>query len=210
MNPSNVIRVLLADDHPILCQGLRLLLEGEPGIRVVGQALNGREAIELFRQYQPDVVLMDLQMPEIGGVEAIAAICSEFKHAKIVVLTIHDKDEHIYQAMTAGAKGFLHKTAPLEELLTAIYKVHNDQLYLESQVSSKLAMRTMMPELSGRELEVLRLIAQGKTNSQISTKLNIAESTVRFHISHILNKLGVSDRTQAVITAVRRGIVTLS
>lgn len=209
MNLPNAIRVLLADDHPMLIQGLALLLECESNIVIVGQAHNGREAIGLFRQHQPDVTLMDLQMPEISGVEAIAAIRTEFPHAQIIVLTTYDGDEDIYRAMRAGAKGYLLKGTQLQELLNAIHTVYSNQNYVPPQVGAKLAERLSAPELSARELEVLRLIANGKTNPQISTDLNIAESTVRFHINHILSKLGVSDRTQAVITAVKRGIVSL-
>jgi two-component system NarL family response regulator len=207
--PDAKIRVLLADDHPIVGKGLALLLEREPNITVVGQAYNGREAIALYQQYQPDVTLMDLRMPEINGVEAIAAIRAEFPQAKIIVLTTYDGDEDIYRGLQAGAKGYLLKGAKFDELLTAIRTVHLNQTYIPPQVGAKLAQRMTMPELSDRELEVLRLMAQGKNNPQIGAELNIAESTVRFHINNILSKLGVSDRTQAVITAVNRGIVSL-
>ncbi|MBW4659868.1 MAG: response regulator transcription factor [Drouetiella hepatica Uher 2000/2452] len=210
MNSSPVIRVLLADDHPVLGQGLAMLLECEPDITVVGQALNGREAIELFRQHQPDVTLMDLRMPEVSGVEAIAAIRAEFPQARIIVLTTYDGDEDIYRGLQTGAKGYLLKGTRLEELLNAIRTVYRNQSYIPPHIGAKLAERMGTSELSDRELEVLRLMAKGKNNPQISADLNIAESTVRFHISHILSKLGVSDRTQAVITAVQRGIVDLS
>ncbi len=209
MNPSNVIRVLLVDDHPILGQGLAMLLECEPDITVVGQAHDGREAIELFRQHQPDVTLMDLRMPKLNGVEAITAIRAEFEHAQIIVLTTYDGDEEIYRGLRAGAKGYLLKGTHLEELLNAIHTVHRNQLYIPPHVGAKLAERMGTPELSERELEVLQLMAKGKNNPQISAELKIAESTVRFHVNHILSKLGVSDRTQAVITAVHRGIVNL-
>lgn len=209
MNPSDVIRVLLADDHPILGKGLAMLLECEPDIIVVGQAHDGREAIALFRQHQPDVTLMDLRMPEMSGVEAIVQIRAEFKHARIIVLTTYDGDEDIYRGLQAGAKGYLLKGMPLEELLTAIRTVHRNQSYIPPQIGAKLAERVSTQELSDRELEVLILIAKGQNNPQISADLNIAESTVRFHINHILSKLGVSDRTQAVIMAINRGIVHL-
>jgi two-component system NarL family response regulator len=204
------IRVLLVDDHPIVGKGLALLLQREPDITVVDYALDGKEAIALYQQHQPDVTLMDLRMPEISGVDAITAIRAKFPQAKIIVLTTYDGDEDIYRGLQAGAKGYLLKGAKLEELVTAIRTVHRNQSYIPSQIGAKLAQRMTMPQLSDRELEVLQLIAQGKTNPQISADLNIAESTVRFHINHILSKLGVSDRTQAVITAVNRGIVSLS
>ncbi len=209
MSPSSQIRVLLADDHPVLRQGLAMLVECEPDITVIGQANNGKEAIALFRQHQPDVTLMDLRMPEMNGVEAIAAIRAEFAQARIIVLTTYDGDEDIHRALRAGAKGYLLKGAQLDELLNAIRTVHRNQPYIPPLVGAKLAERMNSPELSDRELEVLRLMAEGQNNSQISTDLIIAESTVRFHINNILSKLGVSDRTQAVIAAINRGIVHL-
>ncbi len=209
MNPSEVIRLLLADDHDVLGQGLALLLDCEPDIVVVGQAHNGKEAIELFRQHQPDVTLMDLRMPEISGVEAITAIRAEFEAARIIVFTTYDSDEDIYRGLQAGAKGYLLKGVRLEELLKAIRTVYRNQSYIPPEVGAKLAERMSLPELSDRELEVLRLMAQGKNNPQISANLSIAESTVRFHVNRILNKLGANDRTQAVIMAVKHGIVEL-
>ncbi len=209
MNSSSVIRVLLADDHSILGKGLSMLLECESDITVVGQACGGREAIELFRQHQPDVMLIDLRMPDVSGLDAIAAIRAEFSHARIIVLTIHDGDDDIYRALRAGAMGYLLKGSQLEELVIAIRTVYQDRSFIPTQVAAKLAKRLTRPELSDRELEVLRLMTKGKTNPQISAVLNITESTVRFHINHILRKLDVSDRTQAVITAVDRGIVEL-
>lgn len=206
---QQTIRLLLADDHPVLRQGLAMLLECEPDINVVGQAHDGRKAIELFRQYQPDVTLMDLRMPEVNGVEAIAAIRHEFESARIIVLTTYDGDEDIYRGLQAGAKGYLLKGTHLEELLIAIRTVHRDQFYIPPHVGAKSAERTGTTELSERELEVLSLMVQGRNNPQISADLKIAESTVRFHISHILSKLNVSDRTQAVIAALKRGLVKL-
>lgn len=209
MSLSSQIRVLLADDHRVMRQGLAMLLECESDITVIGQATSGKEAIALFRQHHPDVTLMDLRMPEVSGVEAIVSIRAEFAHAKIIVLTTYSGDEDIHRALQVGAKGYLLKGAQLEELLAAIHAVYRNQSYIPAEVGAKLAERMGFAELSDRELEVLRLMAKGKTNPQISTDLNISESTVRFHINHILSKLGVSDRTQAVITAVNRGIVTL-
>ena len=209
MNQSNVIRILIADDHPILGQALTMLLECEPDMSVVGQACDGQKALELFHQHQPDVALMDLRMPKMEGADAIAAICAKFKHARIVVLTTFDGDEDIYRGLRAGAKGYLLKGAEPNELLDAIRTVHKGQKYISPSIAAKLAERMGSPELSDRELEVLRLMAKGMSNQQISTDLNIAESTVRFHANNIFGKLNVSDRTQAVITAVNRGIVRL-
>lgn len=209
MQPANQIRVLLADDHSILGQGLSMLLECEPDIAVVGHASNGKEAVDLFRQHQPDIMLIDLRMPEMNGADVIAAIRAEFVNARIIVLTIYDGDEDIYRALRAGAMGYLLKGIPLAELLIAIRTVYQGQPFFPAQIAAKLAQRMARPELSDRELDVLRLMAKGKTNPQIGAELSISESTVRFHINHILDKLGVKDRTQAVITAVNRGIVSL-
>ncbi|MBW4445612.1 MAG: response regulator transcription factor [Spirirestis rafaelensis WJT71-NPBG6] len=209
MSQSNVIRILLADDHPILGQALTMLLQCEPDMTVVGHACDGIEALELFRQHQPDVTLMDLQMPNMEGADTIAAICSEFKHARIVVLTGFDGDEDIYRGLRAGAKGYLLKGAEPNELLDAIRTVYKGKRYIPPSIAAKLAERMGSEELSDRELEVLRLIAKGKNNQQISAALNIVESTVRFHANNIFGKLNVSDRTQALVTALNRGIVRL-
>ncbi|MBE9001686.1 response regulator transcription factor [Nostoc sp. LEGE 12447] len=209
MSQSNVIRILLADDHPILGQALTMFLQCESDMTVIGHAGDGREALELFHQHQPDVALMDLRMPKMEGADAIAAICAKFKHARIVVLTTFDGDEDIYRGLRAGAKGYLLKGAEPNELLDAIRTVHKGQRYIPPTIAAKLAERMGSEELSDRELEVLRLIAKGKNNQQISNVLNIAESTVRFHTNNIFGKLNVSDRTQALVTALNRGIVRL-
>jgi two-component system, NarL family, response regulator len=203
------IRVLIVDDHPFMRQGLAAVLDYKPDMLVVGQACNGREALDLFRQHQPDVTLMDLRMPEMGGVEAIAAIVAEFINAHLIVLTTYDGDEDIYRGLRAGAKGYVLKDAEPEELLAAIRAVHAGQQYIPPAVGAKLAERMGSPELSDRELEVLNQMAMGKSNLEISATLSIAEGTVKFHVKNILSKLGVSDRTQAMIVALKRGIITL-
>jgi two-component system NarL family response regulator len=205
----SVIRVLISDDHPFMREGLAAVIDYRSDMTVVGQACNGHEAVELFRQQQPDVTLMDLRMPEMGGVEAIAAICAEFADARIIVLTTYDGDEDIYRGLRTGAKGYVLKDAEPDELLTAIRAVHQGQQYIPSAVGAKLAERMGSPELSDRELEVLRLMATGKSNLEISTALSIAEGTVKFHVKNILSKLAVSDRTQAMIVALKRGIIKL-
>lgn len=210
MKQSNVIRVLIADDHPIVRQGLAAIIEQESDMIVIGQAGDGRSAIELFRQHQPDVMLMDLRMPGMGGVAAIDAICTEFDNARIVVLTTFDGDEDIYRGLHAGAKGYMLKDAEPEELLAAIRTVAGNQKYIQPIVGIKLVERMNAPELSDRELQVICLMATGKSNQEIGTTLNISESTVKFHVNNILGKLGASDRTQAVIAALKRGIVSLS
>ncbi len=209
MSQPNTIRVLVVDDHPVVRQGLVGMLEEVPDILVVGQAGNGQEALAVFRQEQPDATLMDLRMPHMDGVAAITAICTEFPAARIIVLTTYEGDEDIYQGLRAGAKGYLLKDAEPEELLAAIRTVHKGQKHIPPQVGAKLLERMTSPELSDRELEVLQLITTGKSTQVISKALHITERTVNFHINHILSKLGVEDRTQAVIVALRRGIVSL-
>ncbi len=207
---SNLIRVLIADDHPVVRQGLAAMIEREPDMVVIAQAGDGDSAIEMFCEYQPDVTLMDLRMPKMGGVDAIDAICSEFDDARIIVLTTFDGDEDIYRGLRAGARGYLLKDAEPDELLRAIRTVASNQKYLQPTVGAKLAERMSNPELSDRETQVLRLMAVGKSNQDISAALRISESTVKFHINNILSKLSVNDRTQAVLVALKRGIVNLS
>ena len=206
---SNIIRVLIADDHYIVRQGLVALLDNELDMKVVAQASNGEEAVTMFREHQPDVALMDLRMPQMDGVAAIAAICGEFSRPRIVVLTTYDGDENIYRGLQAGAKGYLLKDAEPEELLAAIRAVFEGKKYIPLAVGVKLADRLSGPCLSDRELEVIRLIVAGKSNHEISQVLHISESTVKFHINNILSKMGVGDRTQAAISALKRGIVSL-
>jgi DNA-binding NarL/FixJ family response regulator len=209
MNPAAIIRILIVDDHAIVRQGIAAIINEESDMTVVGQAKNGVEAIALFHQEQPDITLMDLRMPEMAGVEAITAICAEFKIARIIVLTTYDGDEDIYRGLRAGAKGYLLKDSKPSELRTAIRTVYGGRRYIPSNVAAKLVQRMNKPELSDRELEVLHLIAGGKSNLEISAALFISEGTVKFHVKNILSKLGVSDRTQAVMVALKRGIIAL-
>ena len=206
---STPIRVLIVDDHSIVRQGLATIIDRDPEMMTVAQAEDGRQAIDLFREHQPDVTLMDLRMPQMAGVEAISTICAEFKTARIMVLTTYNSDEDIYRGLKAGAQGYLLKDAKPSELLNAIRTIDRGEQYIPQDVGAKLVQRMSNPELSERELEVLRLMAQGMSNLDIATALNVGESTVKSHINRILSKLGVNDRTQAVIVAVRRGIVSL-
>ncbi len=209
MNHSNIIRVLVADDHPVVAQGLVALLECEADITVVGQAYDGCQAVEQFHQHQPDVTLMDLRMPQMDGVAAITAICTLVDDARIIVLTTYDSDEDIYRGLRAGAKGYLLKDAEPDELLVAIRTVHSGKKYIPPDIGAKLAERLSNPQLSDRELEVVHLMVAGNSTQEISTALSIAESTVKFHVNNILSKLGVSDRTQAIVMALKRGIVSI-
>lgn len=206
---SSLLRILISDDHPFVREGLAAVLSYKSDMTVVGQASNGHEAVELFRQHHPDITLMDLRMPEIDGVEAITTICAEFVNARIIVLTTYDGDEDIYRGLRAGAKGYVLKDAEPDELVSAIRIVHSGQQYIPPAIGAKLAERMTSPELSERELEVLQLMATGKSNLEISTTLLISEGTVKFHVRNILSKLGVSDRTQAMVVALRRGMITL-
>lgn len=209
IDQSTTIRILIVDDHSIVRQGLATIINRDPEMTVIAQAEDGEAAIACFSEHQPDVTLMDLRMPQMGGVEAITAICTQFKPARIIVLTTYNGDEDIYRGLQAGAKGYLLKDAKPNELLNAIRIVNRGQQYIPPEVGAKLVQRMSNPELSDRELEVLRLMGQGMSNSEIATALTIGESTVKSHVNRILSKLGVSDRTQAVITAVKRGIVNL-
>lgn len=209
MSQPTPIRVLLVDDHTILRQGLAMIIKYAPNMTVIAQANNGRQAIELFQEHQPDVTLMDLRMPQMDGVEAISAIRTQFKQARIIVLTTYDADEDIYRGLQAGAQGYLLKDTEADELIDAICTVHSGGKYISSRVGLKLAERMSNPELSEREFEVLRLMAEGMNNPGIATALIIGESTVKTHVNRILSKLGVSDRTQAVIVAAKRGIISL-
>ncbi|MEH2160507.1 MAG: response regulator transcription factor [Nostoc sp.] len=209
MSQSTTIRVLIVDDHAIVRKGLATIIDSDPEMTVIAQAEDGQQAINLFREHQPDITLMDLRMPKMAGVEAILEICAEFKQARIAVLTTYDGDEDIYRGLHAGAHGYLLKDAKPGELLNAIRAIHSGQKYILPEVGAKLLQRMINPELSGRELEVLRLMAQGMSNQEIGAALSIGESTVKSHVNRILSKLGVSDRTQAVIVAVKRGLVSL-
>lgn len=203
------LRILLADDHPILREGLALILDNQTDMTVVGEASNGREAVEVFRQLQPDVTLMDLRMPEMGGVEAIVAIRTEFSTACIILLTTYDGDEDIYRGLRAGAKSYLLKDASTQEILSAIRQVCTGKNHISPAVGARLAERAQMPELTDREREVLQQMAKGQSNQEIGLTLRIAESTVKTHVNSILSKLGVGDRTQAAIVALKRGIAKL-
>ena len=209
IQPSAVIRVMIADDHPALREGLSALLERQADLQVVAMAADGEEAIALVATHQPDVILMDLRMPRLEGADAVAAICTQWPEARIIILTTYDGDEDIYRALRAGAKGYLLKDAPCEELFTALRQVHRGQKYIMSQVAQKLTDRFQSSELTDRELEVLQLLVQGNTNRDISAALRVAEGTVKFHVRNILDKLGAGDRTQAVTIALKRGLARL-
>ena len=209
MPKPNPIRLLIADDHLVVRVGLRSMLDTQPGMAVVAEAANGREAIELFREHKPDVTLMDLRMPIMGGVEATIAIREEFPDARVIVLTTYDGDENIYRALRAGAMAYLLKDIPRGEFLDDVRAVYSGQYCIPPAVAARLAQRMPYSELSSREMEVLKLIVEGLSNKEIGSALTISESTVKNHVNSILAKLRVSDRTHAATMALRRGIVML-
>lgn len=203
------IRILIIDDHHVVRQGLTALLKTVPEVTVVAEGSDGEQAIALYREHRPDIAIMDLRMPQKGGVEAIAEIRREFPAARIIVLTTFDGDEDIYRALQAGAKGYLLKDMFGEELINAIQSVHAGKQHIPPTVAQRLAERMVGPRLTARELEVLTWIVGGKSNRDIGHELSISEATVKTHINNILGKLGVDDRTQAATTALQRGIVHL-
>jgi two-component system, NarL family, response regulator len=203
------IRVLIADDHPIVRSGIVRMIELTDGMEVIAEAETGTQAVALFRQHQPDVTLMDLRMPEMNGVEAIISIRQEFPNAQIAILTTYDTDEDIFRGLQAGAKGYLLKDSKMVELIDAICTLNTGHRYIPPAVGAKLAARMAQPQLSNREMEVLRLMVAGKANQEICGELCISESTVKFHINNIFSKLEVSDRTQAIVLAIKRGITNL-
>ncbi|HEV2278515.1 MAG TPA: response regulator transcription factor [Acidobacteriaceae bacterium] len=206
---ADTIKILIVDDHHIVRQGLVALLKTVPGFHVQAEAADGEQAVELFRKHRPDVTLMDLRMPKMNGVDAITKIREMVPGARIVVLTTFDGDEDIYRALQAGAKGYLLKGMDLTELSDAIRSVHAGKTRIPPRVAEKLAERMSGATLTGRELEVLKLIVAGKSNKDIGNALFISEATVKTHVNSLLSKLGVEDRTQAATTALQRGIVHL-
>lgn len=203
------IRVMLVDDHPAFRKGMAALIESEPGLEVVAETGDGIQALELYRQCRPDIVLMDLRLPGMGGVEATLAIRKEFPEARVIVLTTFDTDEDIYRAVQSGAKSFLLKDTPEDELAATIRAVHAGEQVLSARMAKRLAEREQRADLSGREMEVLQLLIKGRSNKEISSALFISEDTVKSHLKTLFSKLGVQDRTAAAISAVRHGIVHL-
>ena len=203
------IRIVVIDDQAVVRQGFVSLINTVADMEVIAEGTNGQQAVELYRTHKPDVMLIDLRMPVLSGVEAIAAIRREFPAARMIVLTTYDGDEDIYRSLQAGARGYLLKDVFFEDLEEAIRKVNAGSRRIPAEVAERLAGRMSGSELTGRELEVLQQIVAGKSNKEIGSHLNISEATVKSHINNILSKLGVTDRTQAATTALQRGIVHL-
>ena len=209
LKTKHQIKLLVVDDHPTFRMGLVALVDSQPDITVVAEAGDGQTAIQQFRQKKPDVVLMDLRMPGLGGVETILAMLKEFPAARIIVVTTYDLDEDIHRAMQAGAKSYLLKDMPREQIVETIRAVHRGDHKLPPGVLSRLEQRAKREELSEREMEILRLIVKGRSNKEISAGLFISEDTVKYHLKALFSKLGVQDRTEAAISAIQHGIVHL-
>jgi DNA-binding NarL/FixJ family response regulator len=205
----NLIRILTVDDHPVLRKGLAALVNTEPDLKLVAEASNGKEAIEAFRSHQPDITLMDIQMPGLDGIHAIEAICSEFPSARIIVLTTYTGDTQVVRALKAGARAYVLKGHVLDELLDTIRAVHAGKKRIAPDVAAELADHATDDALTEREIDVLKLIASGHANKQIADDLSISEATVKSRVTNILSKLGANDRAHAVTIGLKRGIIEL-
>ena len=203
------IRILTVDDHQLLREGIAAVLEAQEGMTLVAQASNGREAVESFRRLRPDVTLMDLRMPDMSGIEAITAIRAEFSEARIIVLTTYAGDAQAAAALKAGAAGYLLKNLVRKELIETIRAVHAGKRRIPPEIATEIAEHVADDALTGREVEVLRRVAAGKSNKLIAAELDISEGTVKTHMKSILPKLDASDRTHAVMIALKRGILDL-
>jgi DNA-binding NarL/FixJ family response regulator len=201
------IRILIVDDHPLLREGIAAVVQGETDMELVGEAGNGREAIERFRERRPDVTLMDLQMPELDGVAATAAIRAEWSDARIVMLTTYRGDAQALRALKAGASGYLLKSMIRTDLLEAIRSVHNGHRHIPHEIAAELAAHVTDDALSPREMEVLRRVASGSSNRRVADQLALSEDTVKAHMKSIMSKLSANDRTHAVTIALKRGII---
>ena len=206
---TSPITILTADDHPLIRTGLAAVIGAEPGLQVVAEAANGEEAIESYARLNPDIVLMDLRMPVMDGLTATRAILAEDPNARIIVLTTYDGDEDIHRALAAGARGYLLKDMMRTDLLGVIRAVHRGQRGIPAPIAARLAEHTPRIGLTPRELEVLRLVADGLSNAEVADKIGRTEGTVKVHLKNILQKLDVKDRTEAVTTALRRGFIHL-
>ena len=206
---STSIRILLADDHMVMRQGLSLLLQRQVGLTIIAEASNGHEAVEQFRSHRPDILLTDIAMPRMDGITASAAIRTEYPAARGILLTMHAREGDILRGLRAGVLGYVLKDAPLDTLLEAIRTVYAGRHWVAPVVGAKLAVRMTGAELTARELDVVQQLAKGRSNQEIAAALTMSEGTVKFHINHVLHKLGAADRTQAVLTALKRGFAYL-
>lgn len=209
MTETTRIRILAVDDHPLMREGIAAIVRNEPDMLLVAEASSGREAIQLFREHRPDVTLMDLRLPDIGGIDAAIVIRTEFPDARIIMLTTFEGDVEIQRALEAGARGYMLKSMPRKQLVDMIRKVHQGKKHIPPEVAHHIAEHLGEETLSKREIDVLQKIAGGNRNSDIASLLFISEETVKGHVKHIMEKLGASDRTEAVAIGIRRGIIQL-
>ena len=209
MREDKTIRILSVDDHPLMHEGIAALINNQPDMTLVAEASDGKSALRTFREHQPDVTLMDLRLPDMSGIESMASILREFPAARVIILTMFEGDVEVQRALKAGARGYMLKTMPPKELVKIIRRVHAGKKYIPPEVAANLAEHFSTDNLTPRETEVLAQIAEGNRNRDIAERLFISEETVKVHIKHIMDKLGASDRTQAVAIAIRRGIIRL-
>lgn len=209
MSETARIRVLSVDDHPLVREGIAAMINDQPDMQMVAQGASGKEGIQRFREHRPDVVLMDVRLPDTSGIDAMITIRSEFPDARIIIITSSEGDAEMRRALEGGASGYLLKSMPPKDLLEAIRKVHAGKKAIPSEIAASLANHYSDEALTEREIEILQQVAEGNRNKDIADKLFISEGTVKVHIKHIMGKLGANDRTQAITIAVRRGIIHL-